>query len=107
MNIERFKKIDEDRYPVLRMNNTFYTANEIYEEDIELPLSHKPDWALLKLRLEMKYNDGKMITITCSDGTFTPEQQIDEVRKQSKLGIRFMMVEQGLLEYLLEIKDGK
>ena len=100
--LNRFKKLHEDEYPIIKIGSSYYTPNDLYEEEIELPLTYEPDWELLALRLEMKYSDGRLITIHCSEGTFTPEQQIDEIRNKSKMGYRFMMTEQGLIEYLLE-----
>jgi len=96
------RKLKEDNYPILKIEDTYYSANDLYKEDIDLPLTHEPNWDLLTLRLEMRYADGKLMDITCSEGTFTPDQQMEEIRKRSRFGIKLLSIENNFIEYILD-----
>jgi hypothetical protein len=78
------------------------TAQQVIANNLNYEVPVVPDWDLLKTRMEMKYHDGKLETIVIMDSVWTPEDQINEIRKtpMTRYGRNFLLAEQGFLEYI-------
>ena len=77
------------------------TLHEEEEQSIPLTPSFGPDWDLLEKRYEAKVMKGMLMPIHTMNVDYTPQMQLDEVKNRTTTGYRFMLAEQGLLEYLL------
>jgi len=101
---EHFKRLKEHKVPIaLDDHGKPITADYIYKKKRRMrpQMSSHPDWELLEKRIEKKVELGILKPVYTMNGEFSPEKQLEEVKKRTDLGYKFMLAEKGLLDYLL------
>lgn len=105
------ERLGEADYPFIIVEGISYTPRTIISHAMEndetwlkMKLSAEKqmpvNWELLRERLEMKYEDGRLMTVYMLHKAYTPEDQIAEIEAGSAIGIEFMLAEHGLIEEL-------
>lgn len=98
----KFNQIGEADYPIVKIDDTYYTPKMLYNQHVEFVLPVTPDYEVLEKRAEMKYNQGKIHDTYTPNGLITPDMYITEIRFMTRAGIGFLNMEQGLIDELLQ-----
>jgi len=101
---EKFKKLGEEEYPIVQVEDTFLTPSYMFKEDIpeEIINTIDPNWELLTARIIKRYNEGKIKERYTTNGLVTPDDVYDNVINRTDDGYRYLLQEHNYIRYILE-----
>lgn len=104
---DRLVRLGEEDYPYISHEGVMYTPKQIFAHAqandaiwIALQPSLDPEvtWELLEKRILKRYAEGKLRPILFLNREWTPEEIVEEVKKGTAAGQKFMLIEKAFIE---------
>lgn len=113
--LDQMERLREADVPFVEVDGIMYTPHEIVAHarandqvwqriQVARPDLDPEDYSieLLTQRIKQRYEEGRLATIyMIGYGEVTPERQIEEIQKQTPLGMEILQAEAGLLKELM------